>query len=132
MNKKAFNELISSMLGEKTWAVVGASVNREKFGYKVLKRLIEEGYKVYPVNSNYEEIEGIKCYPTLGDLPELPGAVSVIVPPAAGLALLEEAAGLGIKKLWFQPGAESDEILKKAEKLELELVYDRCVLVELG
>ena len=120
------------MLDENTWAVVGASTNRQKFGYKVLKRLMDKGYKVYPVNPNYKEIDGIKCYPALGDLPELPGAVSVIVPPAAGLVLLEEAAGLGIKKLWFQPGAESDEIMEKAEKLGLELVYNRCVLIELG
>jgi predicted CoA-binding protein len=131
LDNKALDELIGRMLGEKTWAVVGASVNRQKFGYKVLKRLMEEGYKVYPVNPNYEEIEGVKCYPALRDLPELPGTVSVIVPPAAGLTLLEEAAGLGIKKLWFQPGAESDEILKKAEKLGLELVHNRCVLIEL-
>jgi len=131
LDNKALDELIDRMLGEKTWAVVGATVNRQKFGYKVLKRLVDEGYKVYPVNPGYEEIEGIKCYPALGDLPELPGAVSVIVPPAAGLALLEEAAGLGIKKLWFQPGAESDEIVEKAKRLGLELVYDRCVLIEL-
>lgn len=132
MDNKALRELRRNILNEKTWAVVGASVNKQKFGYKVLKRLMEEGYKVYPVNPNYEEIDGIKCYPSLRDLPELPGAVSVIVPPAAGLAVLEEAAELGIKKLWFQPGAECDEILKKAEKLGLELIYDCCVLIELG
>ena len=97
MKNKDLSGLIRSMLDEKTWAVVGASANPGKFGYKVFKKLAREGYKAYPVNPNCGEIDGTKCYAALGDLPETPGAVSVIVPPVLGLAMLEEASGLGIK-----------------------------------
>ena len=58
--------------------------------------------------------------------------VSVIVPPSAGIGVLEEAAELGIKRLWFQPGAESAEVIEKADELGLQIVYDRCVFTELG
>jgi predicted CoA-binding protein len=125
------DELIKDMLAQKTWAVVGASANTQKYGYKVFKRLIEEGYRAYPVNPNCKDIEGALCYSTLRELPETPGAVSVVIPPKAGLGILEEAAELGIKRLWFQPGAESGEIIDKAGDLGLEIVHDYCVLIEL-
>lgn len=126
------DSLIQKMLNENNWAVVGVSANMHKYGYKVYKRLLQEGYIVYPINPNCEQIEGVACYPRLNDLPRLPGAVSVIVPPTAGIAILEEAADLGIKRLWFQPGAQSDQIIRRADELNLEIVYNRCVLVELG
>ncbi len=126
------DQLVSNMLKEKVWAVVGASANPQKYGYKVYKRLLAEGYNTFAVNPNCIEIEGDPCYNNLRDLPELPGAVSVIVPPAVGLDVLEQAAQQGIKRLWFQPGAESNEIIKKAYGLNLEIAYNRCVLVELG
>lgn len=124
-------ELIKEMLNEKTWAVVGASNNVDKFGYKVLKKLSSEGYRVYPVNPKCDEIEGIRCYKSLKDLPETPVAVSVIVPPSVGLKILDDAVQAGIKRLWFQPGAESQEIIEKASELGLEIVYNNCVLVVL-
>jgi hypothetical protein len=125
-------KLMKEMLDEKVWAVVGASNNKDKFGYKVFKRLLAEGYDVYPVNPNCEEVDGMKCYKSLSELPKLPGAVSLIVPPSIGVKVLEDASKLGIKKLWFQPGAESDEIVQKASELGLDIVYDNCVLVALG
>ncbi len=132
MARIAMDKLIKRMFKEKIWAVVGASANPDKYGYKVYKRLLKEGYEVYAVNPNCEAIEGVKCYSRLADLPRLPGAVSVIVPPKAGIGVLEEAAGRNIKKLWFQPGAESSEIIGKAQQLGLEIVYKECVLIELG
>ncbi len=124
-------ELIKSMLKEKVWAVVGASNNKDKFGYKVFEKLRSRNYTVYPVNPTCAEIEGVTCYKSLGDLPEIPGAVSVVVPPSAGLKILEEARKAGIKRLWFQPGAESEEIIQKASELGLQIVYYNCVLVVL-
>jgi len=122
-------KLIKEMLGEKVWAVVGASNNRDKFGYKVFKKLSSEDYQVYPVNPNCSEIEKTPCYKSLKDLPVTPGAVSVIVPPSVGLKILEEAVQAGIKRLWFQPGAESEEIIQRASQLGLQIVYNNCVLV---
>jgi predicted CoA-binding protein len=54
--------MIKEMLEMKTWAVVGASENKEKFGWKIYKKLKDKGYKVFPVSPNYETIDGDKCY----------------------------------------------------------------------
>ena len=65
-------------------------------------------------------------------MPETPAVVSVIVPPKLGLAVADEAASLGIARLWFQPGAESPQNVAHAEELGLAVVAGACVLVELG
>jgi predicted CoA-binding protein len=60
---------MSEMLKLKKWAVVGATNNQEKFGFKIFKALKQAGYDVMPVNPGIEEILGVKCYPSLEKLP---------------------------------------------------------------
>lgn len=116
------------MLEKKVWAVVGATPNEEKFGYKLYKRLKETGYEVYGVNPVYDKIGEDKIYQNLSDLPLVPEVIDVVVSPKRALPVLEEAARLGIKYIWFQPGTYDDEVLQKAEELGLEHVL-ACVLV---
>jgi len=125
-------ELIREMLSKKTWAVVGATDNKEKFGYKIYKKLKDCGYRVYPVNPNYNEVDGDKCYGSLKELPEIPEVIDMVVSPKIGLSTLQEAEELGIKFVWFQPGAQSEELIKYAMDRGIQVVYERCVLIELN
>lgn len=118
------------MLQKKVWAVVGASENHEKFGYRIYKRLKDRGYKVYPINPNYETIEGDKCYKNLSSLPEKPEVIDMVVAPKHGMGTIEEAAELGIKNIWLQPGTYNEELLKLIQEKELDAVQ-ACVLVAL-
>jgi len=119
------------MLEKKVWAVVGANSKPDKFGYKIYKKLKSRGYTVYPVNPNYEEIEGDKCYPNISALPEVPEVIDMVVAPKHGMGVVEEASRLGVKNIWLQPGTYNDEILKLIEEKGLNAVL-ACVLVELG
>lgn len=103
------------------YAVVGATTNELKYGYRVLKDLHGAGWNVVGVNPKYQNIDGIPCYPTLGELPWHPDVLVIVVPPAVGMQVLEQAAKLSMKKIWFQPGAESDEIMQLGQKLGLTL-----------
>lgn len=103
------------------YAVVGATTNQQKYGYRVLQDLHGAGLPVVGVNPKYQDIAGIPCYPSLGELPWHPDVLVVVVPSTVGLQILEQAAKLSMTKLWFQPGAESDEILTLAQKLSLTL-----------
>jgi predicted CoA-binding protein len=58
------------MLDRKVWAVVGANENPEKYGNMIYRKLRAKGYEVYPVNPNYETVEGDKCYKDLSSLPK--------------------------------------------------------------
>jgi len=126
----------SPFLSATTFAVVGASTSREKFGNKVLRCYLQDGKKAIPINPREKEIEGLPCLANLSFL-TCPSetAVSVITPPAVTVSVLEQAAKLGIKHVWLQPGCESPEAIATAERVGLlpTLIFGGpCVLVELG
>ncbi len=118
------------MLEKKVWAVVGANTDREKYGNMIYRKLLARGYTVYPVNPNYDEIEGNTCYKDLSALPQKPEVIDMVVSPKRGRAILEEAARLGIRNIWFQPGTHDEELLGYAESLGL-IHAEACVLVAL-
>ncbi|WP_114296981.1 CoA-binding protein [Anaerobacterium chartisolvens] len=118
------------MLGKKVWAVVGATENTDKFGYKIYKRLKLKGYRVYPVSPNYNEIDGDRCYKDLSSLPEMPEVIDMVVSPAKGIAVIDEAASLGIKNIWLQPGTYNNELMAAINEKGLNAVQ-ACVLVAL-
>ncbi|MBM7559126.1 putative CoA-binding protein [Marinitoga litoralis] len=110
--------------------LVGATTNKSKFGYKILKDLVSKGYDVYPVTPNYEEIEGIKTYKSVKDLPEV-DVLNFVVPPAIGLKITKEAYENGFRKFWYQPGAESQEIKEYLESLpDVDYLFHKCIMVE--
>ncbi|AGC67509.1 CoA-binding domain protein [Thermoclostridium stercorarium subsp. stercorarium DSM 8532] len=116
------------MLGKKVWAVVGANQNPEKYGNMIYRKLRLRGYEVYAVNPLYDVVEGDPCYKDLSSLPKIPDVVNMVVSPKRSKNFVEEAAGLGIKYIWFQPGTYDEEVLDLAKKLGLETVQ-ACVLV---
>lgn len=121
---------IAQMLKLKSWAVVGATDNRDKFGYKIYKFMKDNGFTVYAVNPGVNEILGEKCYSTLAELPAKPDAVDVVVPPRVGEEIMNECAQLGINNVWLQPGADAKSVIDKAESLSLNVIYDACIMVE--
>jgi len=128
--QRTVQDIVEDAVNRKVWAVVGASENTEKFGYKIYRNLKRAGYKVYGVNPNAETADGDPVYPTLADLPEKPDVVDVVVPSWVGRRVATEAAELGISIFWLQPGAESDELIAYATGLGLEVVHHRCAMVE--
>lgn len=116
----------------KNWAVVGATTDTSKFGYKVFKKLQSRGFHVYPVNPKLEEIEGVKCYASISDIMDPIDVISLIVNPQIGMEVVEKAKEMGIKNIWCQPGAESPELIDQAESYGINIIYHECVLVELG
>ena len=120
--------LEESMLEKKVWAVIGANQRQDKYGNMIYRRLKSRGYEVYAVNPVYDEVEGDKCYKDLSSLPKVPEVINMVVSPKRGKAFLEEAASLGVKYVWLQPGTYDDEIMKQIEDLGLKAVQ-ACVLV---
>lgn len=112
------------------FAVVGASRDPRKYGYKIYSDLRAAGYKVYPVNPNADEVLGDKCYPSLESLPELPHVVDLVVPPNVTNQIVKDCKKLGIGKVWMQPGSESKTALKFCKENGIEAVYGVCVMVE--
>jgi len=123
---------VKDFFDSKSFAVVGATDNVEKYGYKVFKRLEKTGKPCYPVHPKLSQIDGIKVYASLSDLPVIPEAVNIIVPTSATEKVVEECNKLGIKKVWMQPGAESEKAILYCKDNEIQLIYNDCVLSHLG
>lgn len=121
-------ELIEEFMAQKRFAVVGATDNHEKFGYRIFKNLKGRGYEVYPVNPGLKEIDGTKCYASLADIPVKVDVVDFVVPPQVGEKILKECEALGLNRIWLQPGSESEALIDFCHKHNLKVVHDACVM----
>lgn len=117
----------------KTIAMVGASPDKTKFSYGVLRVLHETGYDMIPVNPRpgIEEIRGLKVYASLGEVDRPIDMVEVFRRPEDLPAIAREAVDVGAKVLWGQIGVKSAEAAKIAEAGGMKVVMDRCPKIEL-
>lgn len=126
-------DLTQLLRDTKTIAVVGASANPSRPSNEVYRYLAATGdYTVYPVNPTIEDIDGVRVYPSLADLPVIPDLVDVFrrreeLPGvlAAVLALPQKP-----KTLWLQLGLRDDQVRRDAEAAGLSVVMDRCLKVD--
>ena len=115
----------------KTVAIIGASNDQNKFGNKAVRGFVQRGYKVFPVNPNEKEVEGLTAYKRITDLPVRPEMVTIYVPPAVTLKLLPEITEKGCDELWLNPGSESEEVMAEAERLGLNTIQ-ACSILAIG
>ena len=115
---------------ENIFTVVGVSRDSKKYGHRVYKDLKKAGYMVYPINPNVDKILGDKCYHCLKELPEKPDIVDIVVPPEITEKIVRECKKLGIKRIWMQPGSESEKAINYCKKNSIELIYGVCVMIE--
>ncbi len=125
-------KLISEMLSMKKWAVVGATRNEKKYGYKIYKLLKEKNYDVIGVNPIHKNIDGDLTKPDLLSVDEKIDCVNVVVGPEKTVKVVDDAIKKGIKYMWFQPGTFTSEIIEKAEDAGINVVFYDCILVEIG
>ena len=112
-------------------AVIGATNDRRKFGNKAVRAYLENEYQVFPVNPREETIEGLKAYHTIEDIKEPIEIVSMYVPPAIGMKMLDSIAAVQPQEVWLNPGSESDELIETAADLKLRVVV-ACSITALG
>ncbi len=119
-------------MGEKkTVAVIGASNDRRKFGNRAVRAYRAEGWDVYPINPHAAEIEGLRAYPSILDVPVAVDRATVYLQPEVTLSVLDEVARKGVRELFLNPGSESSEVVRRAEELGL-LPILACSIVDIG
>jgi predicted CoA-binding protein len=112
-------------------AIVGASTDRRKYGNKALRAFRRQGYTVVPINPHAAEVEGERAYASVLDVPGPIDEATLYVPPAVGLAVVEELAAKGVGRVWLNPGADSPELVERARQLGLEPVV-ACSILAVG
>ena len=129
-NDSYLQDILSSV---KTIAMVGASPDKTKFSYGVLRVLHETGYNMIPVNPrpDLNEIRGLKVYPSLSEIDRPVDMVEVFRKSEDLFGIAEETISIGAKVLWGQIGVISHEAARLAEEAGLKVVMNRCPKIEL-
>lgn len=112
------------------YAVIGASNNKEKYGYKVFKDLIDAKYKAIPINPNEENILEKKCYPTLSEVKRKINVVIFVTQPKITEKTLEEVKSLDIKKVRLQPWSQSNKAIEFCKDNNIECIHDACIMIQ--
>lgn len=115
----------------KTVAVIGASTQREKWGNKAVRAFARQGYTVFPVNPGEPEVEGLKCFASIRDVPVRPDQISVYLAPPRLLKVLPDIAARGCDELFLNPGTESPEVLAECARLGLNAIQ-ACSIIAVG
>jgi predicted CoA-binding protein len=115
----------------KTVAIVGASSDRRKFGNKALRAFRRQGYRVIPINPHEPEVEGLRTYASVLDVPGPIDMATVYVQPEVGAGLMREFAEKGIPEVWVNPGAESPLLLARASEAGIRPIL-ACSILGIG
>ena len=115
----------------KVVAVIGASSNRSKFGNRAVRAFRQQGYTVVPINPHETDVEGLKTYASVLDVPGTIDMASLYVQPEVGEQVIAEIARKGIAEVWLNPGAESDQLIARARALNIQPIV-ACSIVAIG
>jgi predicted CoA-binding protein len=115
----------------KVVAVIGASSNRNKFGNRAVRAFRQQGYTVVPINPHETDVEGLKSYASVLDVPGAIDMASFYLPPEIGLQVIDEVARKGIPEVWLNPGAESEALIARAKALHIQPIV-ACSILAIG
>lgn len=124
------DEIAQIIRAARTIAVVGISSNAEKASYRVAKYLHDAGFTIIPVNPTISEWNGLTAYASLKDIPGPIDIVDIFRRPEDVPPVVDEAIAKKAKVVWMQQGIVHNGAADKARTAGLQVVMDRCLLVE--
>lgn len=110
-------------------AIVGATDAAGKYGGIIYRHMKEKGYRVVGVNPGRDTVDGDRVYPSVGDLPEEPDIVNVVIPPDRTLGLIDEVDQLEDPAIWIQPGAADASVRRRLDSADMPSLVDACIMV---
>lgn len=122
--------LVEDFLSQKRFAVAGSFRDESKFAYRIVVDLLEKGYEVFPVNPRVKDVKGRPCYRSVSDIPVDVDVADLVTPPDVTEMILEECLKKGIKRVWLQPGAESEAAISFCRANGIKVIYGLCVMRE--
>lgn len=120
---------IQKFLEPRKFAIAGASRNVKKFGGSVFQELIEKGFDLYPINPNADEIQGVKCYKSVEELPSDVEHLYIVTPKYETEIIARAAVKKGLKMIWIQQESDTPEAVKIIEEAGIPLIYRKCIMM---
>ena len=114
----------------KTIAVVGMSPRPDRPSHYVAKYLMEQGYRIFPVNPVVDEVLGLKCYPDIVSIPDDIDMVDIFRRSSQVPPVVDDAIAAGARFIWMQDGVIHEGAAAKARTAGMSVVMDNCTLRE--
>ena len=126
MNDSSIDILKELLRNIKNIAIVGASSNPERDSFKVMKFLLDQGYKIFPVNPKEKDILGIRCYPNLTSIKERVDMVDMFRAKEFIFDLTKEAIEINTNVIWMQEGIIDEKSSSLARNCGIKVIMDQC------
>jgi len=123
-------EIIETVLGLKTWAIVGLGNNPERAAFGVSKLLQDKGHKIIPIYPRAEVVHGEVGYKTLAEIPNKVDVVDCFVNSNLVGKVVDEAIAIGAKAVWLQLDVIDESAINRAKEAGLYTVMNRCPAIE--
>ena len=114
----------------RTIAVVGLSAKWHRPSFFAAKYLQDHGYRIIPVNPNYDEVLGEKSYPDLRSVPEPVDVVDLFQRAERVAPYVDDAIAVGARVVWMQIGVINEQAAARAREAGLDVVMNRCMKIE--
>jgi uncharacterized protein len=112
-------------------AVIGASSDRRKYGNRAVRAFQRQGYTVVPISVREAEIEGVRAYRSVLEVPGPIHMATMYVRPEIGMGVMAELAEKKVAEVWLNPGTASEELVRRARELNIEPIV-ACSIVGIG
>jgi uncharacterized protein len=125
-------EIRTALESARTIAIVGCSPNPDRPSNAIARYLLEQGYRVVPVNPGHRAILGQTCYRSLTEIPrevEI-DIVDVFRRSDQVGAVADAAVARGVGFFFMQQGVVDGEAARRLEAAGIPVAMDRCILVE--
>jgi predicted CoA-binding protein len=126
-------ESVTAFLDGKRFAVAGVSRSKGQAANAVYRKLRQSGYEVVPVNPNASEVEGVRCYPNIGAIPDAVDGVVVATHPDTSIEVVRQCAEHGVGHVWFHrsfgQGSVSEAAIQECEARGIHCIVGGCPLM---
>lgn len=123
------NPIFSFLSFEETYAIVGVSKNKKKFGRMVYDQLCEKNYKVLAVNPSMTDVDGKKVYKSLLDIPKDVKRVIIITPKQESATIIQQAVDLGMTHIWLQQMSDTPEAIAIGKNSSAQFYFGNCIFM---
>jgi hypothetical protein len=120
---------INAFLEPRKFAFIGLSRDEKKFSRAAFKELKKKGYTMYPVNPNLDEVDGVKCYRSISELPADIRHALFMTPKQSTAEAVKDAIHHGFTHIWIQQGAETGEALEAVQQSGVKFISKTCILM---
>lgn len=120
---------IHKFLEPEKMAIAGVSRNPKKFGGAIINELKNKGFELFPVNREAEEIQGVRCYQSVLDLPADVKHLVIITPKHETAGVVKQAVEKGFDMIWIQQKSDTPEAIQMVKNAGIPLIYNKCLMM---